>query len=366
LLFWRGVTYADFFNIERTRQAGPAGGGGQSYISISFQGLAAEDLARFLGVTPSDRLLAERPTVRLDSVGVVGDPDLRAPLEFAPRYKEGDPRYRIARQNRQFQTRHPAWSSARGFPVAPDDVVRGDTRMPDLAYLKIYVAQLDSAEYVAGFTNRDVRPSELPNDPQLDVLFEPFDEHRSAGVMEFPAGVLSVEALAGLAESAAVLAEYADSAPEVLEVVDRTRVAAGRRPTGQGRRRDPRERRAIELHGMALATERLVADGWSVEDVSLYRSFDLLCTKDGQELHVEVKGTTGDGSSVLLTPGEVVHARVEHPNVALVVVSEILLTTNPETGEPVTDGGSLEVVLPWEIDAQGELRATGFDYRRHE
>ena len=36
--FWRAVTNADFFNVERDQASGPTSGGGQLYFSISFGG----------------------------------------------------------------------------------------------------------------------------------------------------------------------------------------------------------------------------------------------------------------------------------------------------------------------------------------
>jgi Domain of unknown function (DUF3883) len=59
---------------------------------------------------------------------------------------------------------------------------------------------------------------------------------------------------------------------------------------------------------MDVARERLEADGWSVENVSADRSYDLHCKGDGRELRVEVNGTMGAGASILLTPNEVRHA----------------------------------------------------------
>lgn len=52
---------------------------------------------------------------------VIGDPQKSGPIEF--RSKAGG-RMRIANQNRQQPSsqRHPAWTSMRGFPRAPDDV----------------------------------------------------------------------------------------------------------------------------------------------------------------------------------------------------------------------------------------------------
>jgi hypothetical protein len=364
-LFWRALTDADFFNIERGPAAAPQTGGGQTYVSISFRGITSEELGRFLEVDPPERIETERPTVPLTDVGVAVDPTVRAPLEFAPRYQlpQPDGRYRISRQNRQTQNRHPAWTAAYGFPEAPDDVIRQDPRLPDLTYLKVYVARLDNGDYLAGFFNSDVRPPALQGVPGVDPLFQPFDGQRSAGMIEFEPGALTHGALAAATREASGSALSAEKAPEVLEAVDAAKISAGKPPSGQGRRQDAAERRAIELRGMQVAIQHLTQEGWNVEDVSLFRPYDLHCRRAGvPDLRVEVKGTTGDGSSVLLTPGEVEHARAQFPNVSLMVVSGIQID-HDEDGAPLGDGGTLVVVNPWEIDAQGELRPTGFEYK---
>ena len=64
------------------------------------------------------------------------------------------------------------------------------------------------------------------------------------------------------------------------------------------------------------ASEHYSDLGWSVGDVSLSESYDLRCTRQGEELHVEVKGTTSQGERVLLTRNEVAHAREWYPGVA--------------------------------------------------
>ena len=52
---------------------------------------------------------------------------------------------------------------------------------------------------------------------------------------------------------------------------------------------DPARRRAVEEHAMDVAMSCYRDAGWKVDDVSATESFDLLCTRDGEELHVEVK-----------------------------------------------------------------------------
>lgn len=115
---------------------------------------------------------------------------------------------------------------------------------------------------------------------------------------------------------------------------------------------DPVARQAIEQHAMAEASGYYVADGWHVVDVSTRQPFDLLCRRNGHELHVEVKGTTTEGRQILLTPNEVAHARTHYPNVALVVVAQIDVSPGSD-GMPVARGGTTKVYEPWAIDAGG-------------
>lgn len=357
-IFWRSVTPADFFNIERDRAHGPAGGGGQSYISISFQGLEQKELGRFLALGNPTDLARKRPRVEIDAA-VLGDETRRATLTFAPRYSlpHKDARYRIVKQNRQFQTRHPAWTESYGFPQAPDDVRKaGDPRLPDLTYLKICLIKMDDGSYAASFVNRDVRPPGAP--PELGSLFHPFDASDSAGIIRLPRGSLDREQLRRILSAARAPGRSA----EALEAIDRTREAAGKPPTGQGRRMDSTHRQAIEMRAMKLATDHLIDEGWKVDDVSGQSPYDLACHREGETLRVEVKGTTGDGGSVLLTPGEVRHARGYEGQLALIVASGIVLTVDETTGHVTADGGDLRLLEAWRLDDHGDLEPTGYEY----
>jgi Domain of unknown function (DUF3883) len=145
-------------------------------------------------------------------------------------------------------------------------------------------------------------------------------------------------------------------------VRDAIRLAAGKKPRGQGRRLDAAERQAIELRAMAVTRLHFETEGWDIEDVSSSRSYDFHGVRGADQLRIEVKGTTGDGTLVLLTPGEVRHARENAPEMVLSVVAGIELQR--WAGELSAVGGELELVTPWDIDAHGELRPTGFEYRR--
>jgi len=132
-----------------------------------------------------------------------------------------------------------------------------------------------------------------------------------------------------------------------------------RAASGQGVGLSAPERRAIELHAQTLAEEYFVDFGFTVVDVSRNLPFDLLCTRGNEELHVEVKGTTGLGEEVVLTKNEVAHARENAGKMVLAVVSRIRLERMP--GGPQVTGGKLTVWQPWAID-DGEMLPTQFRY----
>ena len=101
--------------------------------------------------------------------------------------------------------------------------------------------------------------------------------------------------------------------------------------------------------------------GWHVEDFSRHASYDLHCTNpDGSELQVEVKGTKGNGSTILLTANEVAHARKFHPGVALYVVTHLVVAESD--GEIEVSGGDERVVNLWQPD-DAYLRPLSLEYR---
>lgn len=84
------------------------------------------------------------------------------------------------------------------------------------------------------------------------------------------------------------------------------------KPEGKaGYEPDAAVRRAIENYAMSLAKKHYEAKGYLVEDTSANHAFDLRCTRAGEEVRVEVKGTRASGAyvSVEVTAGEVENAR---------------------------------------------------------
>lgn len=121
--------------------------------------------------------------------------------------------------------------------------------------------------------------------------------------------------------------------------------------------RDAVAKRAVELRAMHVAMEHLRKSWPEVADVSANESYDVRCRSNDSELHVEVKGTTSTGASVVVTRNEVEHARAFFPSIALLVVSDISLRRKGEAVEAT--GGVLKSYDPWVVDAY-ELRPLSF------
>ncbi len=149
-----------------------------------------------------------------------------------------------------------------------------------------------------------------------------------------------------------------DSHEETVFTLDTTEIASGKRPVGQGFAKDAKRRQATEDRAMKVAIEQYQNEGWAVEDVSSGSPFDLFCKNDGTELHVEVKGTTGDGKSVFLTRNEVDHAH-SYPNVHLFIVSNIVLEETD--GEWAGSEGDVRIIPSWE-PASDDLSALSYEY----
>jgi hypothetical protein len=108
-----------------------------------------------------------------------------------------------------------------------------------------------------------------------------------------------------------------------------------------------------------MATDYLVSQGWAVKDVGAKESYDLLASRGGETLHVEVKGTMSEGAQVVLTRAEVEQQHELVPHNALIVVHSVKLdrTTMPATAA----GGTLYCVSPWTID-ENDLTAVSYFY----
>ncbi|MGA6209299.1 DUF3883 domain-containing protein [Nocardia testacea] len=138
--------------------------------------------------------------------------------------------------------------------------------------------------------------------------------------------------------------------------------AVAKRPgRGQGYVSDPRKKKTIELYAEDRAIQYLESvEGWS-DAVRVGKPYDLKFMCNGVEKRVEVKGTTGDGSTVFLTANEVQHARQNDSGqpIDLVVVSGIQVAASSD-GDYIASGGRLAHYRDY-IPADEELRPTQFE-----
>ena len=130
---------------------------------------------------------------------------------------------------------------------------------------------------------------------------------------------------------------------------------------GQGFGLSQAERRAVEIRAMQVAKELYERNGWKVIDMSLTNPFDLRAEKDGAKRFIEVKGTTGQGLSIVLTHGEVKQTRCNVESSALVIVSGIDLELRD--GEWRAEGGIVSTHKdPWTL-VEANLSATEYRYK---
>lgn len=125
---------------------------------------------------------------------------------------------------------------------------------------------------------------------------------------------------------------------------------------GQGFRTNFADRKAIEDHGMSAATRYYEKQGYEVEDVSKNHPYDLLCTRKGKVLHVEVKATTTDGGKVFLTHREATKAASEQGNKALFILHSVKLADGKASG------GKRRLHEPWHLDWD-DTTPTIYSYR---
>lgn len=161
LIWWRNVPIGEFYNVERHPNV-TKGGQGSLYFEIPSS--LVPGTLDFLGLNGVGSLPY---TIQ---AGVVGQAGVSGPIEFQT--KAGG-RMRIVRQNRQMAgaQRHPAWTAARGFPNAPDDVRNKEEARPFFpdGGLRIYIAKTVEGNYYAGFT-KGRRPNGMKrNSPMWDL-----------------------------------------------------------------------------------------------------------------------------------------------------------------------------------------------------
>jgi len=155
-------------------------------------------------------------------------------------------------------------------------------------------------------------------------------------------------------------AEEHDLQHEVQQAAEAWVEARATKTRGQGFVSSPELRLAVERHAMAAATDYLEDLGFVVEDTSATEPYDLLAQRAGEELFVEVKGTTTTGEEMILTFNEVEHARRHNSESMLFILAGVEVVEGPNG--PTASGGTRHVFWPWDVDA-GQLTPISYKYR---
>lgn len=153
-----------------------------------------------------------------------------------------------------------------------------------------------------------------------------------------------------------------DGAPTVVEdKAQEIYQEAEFRSSGQGFRGTAAERRAVEDLAMKRAIEHFRKLGYSVDHkVHKTKPYDLYCSKRRRPpLFVEIKGTVGDGQSVILTKNEVQHMQRERERCALFVLAGVKLKRRGR--RPIATGGTPRVLCPLP-DLDGRLSPICYNF----
>lgn len=359
MIWWRRITSNDLYNIEKPLPPGPKG---QLHIDIPN----VSDLLKFFAYAgPSDP--ESWPQFEI-SAKCFRDPKISSPLTFRPRPK--NTRYDIPQQNinAEGSERHPAWTSAFGWPPV-HGLIRSTEEATSIigdSELRIVVFLSSDGEYYADFVLGKTLPDGWPI--EINGIFA-----------DKPAGCLDLSAVYEI-EKAGLQSAVLSSADESTlsdEGFGKSKIENPNRrgirhpakdlkelyPNRSGRQGyglSALEKKAVEQRAISVAINHFLSEDFSdVKDVGDQASYDLTMLRNGQIHFVEVKGTTGLGSVILLTRNEVEVHQKYFPHNALVVVSSIHLTRGEE---PVASGGILRVILPWEVE-KNLLEPMTFEYR---
>ena len=147
---------------------------------------------------------------------------------------------------------------------------------------------------------------------------------------------------------------------ELIKAIGLDEIEVASVSSGQGFGLTAAEKKVVELHAVKLAIEHLTMLGYTeIEDVGDKESFDLRALSSEKQINVEVKGSTGSASSVILTKNEVSFQKDAYPLNGLFVVSNIELTR----GEKISaQGGDIQFISPWLID-ESSLNAISYQYQ---
>jgi len=126
---------------------------------------------------------------------------------------------------------------------------------------------------------------------------------------------------------------------------------SGKTGKGQGFSSDSMYNSTIENYAMQKAIKFYENMGYRVKDVSKNESYDLHCEKYGKELFVEVKGTSGQANSIIMTSNEVKVALNNYHKYDLFIVTNIIYhESNDKSVKSYCSGGKIVRYKQWKPD----------------
>jgi hypothetical protein len=214
-----------------------------------------------------------------------------------------------------------------------------------------------SKSYNFAFVLHDYRPVK-PLIP-FSVLRLGNREHQHRSLIRLDEGILAAYRAARRGKSG--IQARPGSVPEAAQIEAAVDLATNpQNGTRQGFGLTPPERKCVELHAMKVAKRYLSQEHFVAKDVSKNCPFDFLAARGGKTIAVEIKGTVGQGASIVLTKKEVQFQRMKHPANMLIVVRSIRL--NRTGSRPKASAGKLHVMSPWSID-EGKLKPLAYTYQ---
>lgn len=225
-------------------------------------------------------------------------------------------------------------------------------------------AQIASGEFETRVELGDVKGTSAEAYAETAVLARHYDERALRAGVDLQVDIIEFASLLRRVYEQESLGQSPDEAriqfEEAQDALDGNfEPHALRKGSRQGFGLSTAEKKVVELHAMSLAAVELRRLGFAVKDCSSWKPYDLEAVKPGQELIVEVKGTTGRGEAIILTYREVEAQRRAYPANCLVVVHSIVLDRSGAA--PSASGGVLKVYQPWLIEEM-QLQPTGYQY----
>ena len=120
--------------------------------------------------------------------------------------------------------------------------------------------------------------------------------------------------------------------------------------SGQGMLLNSKARKIIEFKAMDSAIEHYESMGYSVENVSTKKSYDLECTKGSRKYFVEVKGSILPADKIILTPKEVKFAKRNIDKMKLFFLHSIKLRERNK--KYYANGGKKMIFENWQLDGK--------------